>query len=288
MKKITRELIDELKDFLSPCRLCPRECGADRLNGARGKCGAGRDIKVAAYHQHFGEEPPLVGRSGSGTIFLSHCNLACVFCQNYDLSHEGVGRIETPESVGRMMLALQDLGCHNVNFVTPTPWVPQIIEALAYARDGGLFVPVVYNTGGYDSTETLRMLEGIVDIYMPDLKYGSNPAAERYSGVPNYWDRARAALREMQRQVGDLEILDGIARRGLLIRHLVLPDDQADTRTCLEFIAREISPRAAVNVMDQYRPAGRAADHPGIDRRITAVEYRRAVRIRDELGLTPV
>jgi putative pyruvate formate lyase activating enzyme len=286
--KITKDKIEELKGLLSPCRLCPRACGADRLNGARGNCGAGRDLKVAAHHQHFGEESPLVGRFGSGTIFLSHCNLACVFCQNYDISHGGLGRIETAAAVGRMTLALQDLGCHNINFVSPTPWVPQLIEALAYARDRGLTIPVVYNSGGYDSVDTLKMLSGLVDIYMPDLKYGGNLNGEKYSGVPDYWDRARAALKEMQRQVGDLRIVDGIARQGLLVRHLVLPDDRAETRNCLEFIAREISARAAVNVMDQYRPAGRAADHPGIDRQITAAEYRRAIRIRDELGLTPI
>jgi len=286
MKKITRELITEFQKLLNPCRLCPRECGVNRPAGALGKCRAGPRIKVASYHQHFGEESSLVGRSGSGTIFLSHCNLACVFCQNYDLSHEGLGRPQTPESVGRMMLALQEMGCHNVNFVTPTPWVPWIVEALAYAQAGGLRIPVIYNTGGYDSVETIRMLDGIIDIYMPDLKYGGNAAAEKYSGVPDYWDRARAALKEMQRQVGDLRIVAGIAQRGLLIRHLVLPDDSAESRSGLEFIAREISPRAAVNVMDQYHPAGKAGLYPKLNRRITGVEYRRVDRIREELGLT--
>jgi putative pyruvate formate lyase activating enzyme len=287
MRKITRELIEEFRRFLAPCRLCPRECGVDRLAGEKGKCGAGRDIKVAFYNQHFGEESSLVGRFGSGTVFLSHCNLACVFCQNYDLSHGGLGRAQTPEGLGRMMLELQELGCHNVNFVTPTPWVPWIVEALAFAQAGGLRIPVVYNTGGYDSLLVIKLLAGIVDIYMPDLKYGSNAAGEKYSGVPDYWDRARIVFKEMQSQVGDLQVAEGIARRGLLIRHLILPDDRAESRSCLEFIAREISPRATVNVMDQYRPAGRAGAYPEINRRITVAEYRRATRIRDELGLYP-
>lgn len=287
MIKITRNLIEEFQRFLAPCRLCPRECGIDRLRGEKGKCGAGRDIKVASYNQHFGEESSLVGRFGSGTIFLSHCNLDCIYCQNYDISHNGLGRVTTPEGLGRMMLELQELGCHNVNFVTPTPWVPGIVEALAFAQAGGLRIPVVYNTGGYDALPVIRLLAGIVDIYMPDLKYGNNEAGDRYSGVSDYWDRTRIALKEMQRQVGDLQIVDGIARQGLLIRHLILPEDRADSRSCLEFIAGEISPRATVNVMDQYRPQGRAGAYPEINRPITVLEYRRVVRIRDELGLGP-
>jgi putative pyruvate formate lyase activating enzyme len=287
MKKITRELIEEFKRFLAPCRLCPRECGVDRPAGEKGKCGAGRDFKIASYNQHFGEEASLVGRFGSGTIFLSHCNLACVYCQNYDLSHGGLGRVQTPEGVGRIMIELQELGCHNVNFVTPTPWVPWIVEALAFAQAGGFKTPIVYNTGGYDSLPVIRLLAGIVDLYLPDLKYGSNAAGEKYSGVPDYWERARDALKEMQSQVGDLQIVDGTARQGILIRHLVLPNDQAESRSCLEFIAREISPRATVNVMNQYRPAGQAGAYPKINRRLSAAEYRRATWIRDKLSLIP-
>jgi putative pyruvate formate lyase activating enzyme len=288
MKKITRELVEEFMRLLNPCRVCPRECGVNRLADERGKCRAARRIKVASYHQHFGEEPPLVGRFGSGTIFLTHCNLACVFCQNYDISQEGLGQARMPEEVGRMILNLQDRGCHNINFVTPTPWVPQIVEALASAQAAGLRIPIVYNTGGYDSVEVLRMLAGIVDIYMPDLKYGSNAAGDQYSGVPDYWDRARAALMEMQRQVGDLEVAGGVARRGLLIRHLIMPNDAAETRSCLEFIAREVSPRAAVNLMDQYHPAGRTAAYPAINRPLTAAEYRKSLRCFRDYGLTAV
>jgi putative pyruvate formate lyase activating enzyme len=288
MKKITRELVKEFLRLLNPCRVCPRECGVNRLADERGKCRAGRRMKVASYHQHFGEEPPLVGRFGSGTIFLTHCNLTCVFCQNYDISQEGLGQARTPEEVGHMMLDLQDRGCHNINFVTPTPWVPQIVEALASDPAAGLRIPIVYNTGGYDSVEVLRMLTGIVDIYMPDLKYGNNAAGDRYSGVPDYWDRARAALAEMQRQVGDLEVAGGVARRGLLVRHLILPNDAAETRSCLEFIAREVSPRATVNLMDQYHPAGRTAAYPAINRPLTAVEYRQSLQCFRDFGLTAV
>jgi len=272
-KKITKELIDNLYGLLSPCRLCPRECRVNRTAGELGNCRAGFKPKVSSYHQHFGEEYCLVGRFGSGTIFFTHCNLHCVYCQNYDISQHGIGREITIENLARMMMELQELGCHNINLVTPTPWVPQIVEALSLAEQNGLNIPIVYNCGGYESVETLKMLEGIIDIYMPDIKYGDNKKGEKYSKVPDYWDVVRKALKEMHRQVGDLIIENGIAKKGLLIRHLVLPNDLADSKKCLEFITNEISENTFVNIMDQYYPAYRANEYPELSRRIKPKEY---------------
>jgi len=273
MKKITRELIDEFYKLLNPCRLCPRECRVNRAAGELGNCRAGFKPKVSSYHQHFGEEYCLVGRFGSGTIFFTHCNLHCVYCQNYDISQLGLGREISVENLARMMLELQELGCHNINLVTPTPWVPQIVEALSLAGQNGLKIPIVYNCGGYESVNTLKMLEGIIDIYMPDIKYGDNKKGEKYSKVPDYWDVVRNALKEMHRQVGDLIIENGIAKKGLLIRHLVLPNDLADSKKCLEFIANEISENTFVNIMDQYYPAYRANEYPELNRRLKPKEY---------------
>ena len=274
---ISRLTIDSLNGMLNPCRICPRVCGVNRLAGTGGYCQAGRLARVSSYQQHFGEEPFLVGQYGSGTIFFARCNLGCVFCQNYDISHHGVGRdVETADLV-QMILDLQSLGCHNINLVSPTPWVPQVVEALAEARDGGLKLPTVYNTGGYDSVETLRQLEGIIDIYMPDLKYADNETGRRWSGVPDYWDVVRPALKEMHRQVGDLEVRSGIARRGLLVRHLVMPGGIEASRQCFEFLAREVSAQTVVNVMDQYHPAGEAGRFPGLDRDLSVSEYRQAL-----------
>lgn len=271
--------------MLSPCRICPRHCEADRLAGAVGYCRAGRRARVSSYQQHFGEEPFLVGRHGSGAIFFARCNLGCVFCQNYGISHHGAGRDTVTADLARMMLDLQALGCHNINLVSPTPWSPQIVEALVEARQAGLSLPVVYNTGGYDSVETLRRLEGFIDIYMPDLKYADNETGRQWSGVPDYWDAVRPALKEMHRQVGDLDIRSGIARRGLLVRHLVMPGQAEASRRCFEFLAREVSARTIVNVMDQYHPAGAAGEYPELDRRLTAAEYRRALACLEEAGL---
>ncbi|MEO0129495.1 MAG: radical SAM protein, partial [candidate division WOR-3 bacterium] len=250
MKKITKELIAEFYKMLNPCRLCPRECRVNRLAGELGNCKAGINPKVSSYHQHFGEEYCLVGKFGSGTIFFAHCNLHCVYCQNYDISQHGIGREISIERLAEMMIELQALGCHNINLVTPTPWVPQIVVALSLAQQNGLKIPIVYNCGGYESIETLKMLEGIIDIYMPDIKYGDNEKGEKYSKVPDYWDVVRQALKEMHRQVGDLVIENGIAKRGLLIRHLVLPNGIADSKNCLAFIANEISKNSFVNIMD--------------------------------------
>ena len=285
MKKITKDLVKKFYELLTPCRVCPRECGVDRLNGEVGNCGAGVDVEVSSYHQHFGEEPPLVGRHGSGTIFLTHCNLHCVFCQNYEISQLGMGRKTTIDDLAEMMLRLQERGCHNINFVTPTPWVPQIVAALAVAQDRGLVLPIVYNCGGYELVETLSMLEGIVDIYMPDIKYADNEIAGRYSCAKGYWDIVRPALKEMHRQAGDLLVKDGIALKGLLIRHLVLPNNKAMSKQCFEFIAQNLSCRAVVNVMAQYYPTHKAGQYPEINRRITTQEYNEAINELQRLGL---
>jgi len=272
--------------LLRCCQICPRRCQADRSNDERGFCRIGRRAKVASYTPHFGEEPPLVGSSGSGTIFFSGCNLSCVFCQNWDISQMDAGREVSPEELARMMLALEDGGCHNINFVTPTHVVPQILEALVLAREGGLSVPLVYNSGGYDSVETLRLLEGIIDIYMPDAKYGQDGPAQKYSAAPGYTAIMKAALKEMHRQVGDLEMdEEGIAVRGLLVRHLVLPGGAAGTEEVVRFISQEISPNTYLNVMAQYRPEYQACRYPELDRHITAREYAQALQLAAAAGL---
>ncbi|UCG29282.1 MAG: radical SAM protein [candidate division WOR-3 bacterium] len=285
MIKITKDLIEEFYELLAPCRVCPRECGVDRLNGELGSCNAGLDVEVSSYHQHFGEEPPLVGRHGSGTIFLTHCNLHCVYCQNYEISQLGMGQKTTLEDLAEMMLRLQERGCHNINFVTPTPWVPQLVAALAIAQEKGMDLPIVYNCGGYESVQTLRMLEGIVDIYMPDIKYGSNAIAGKYSSAEDYWDVVRPALIEMHRQVGDLSVKNGVAKKGLLIRHLVLPKRIAGSRQCFEFISKNLSHSTVVNVMAQYYPTFKASQYADINRRITTQEYREAIEELGRLGL---
>lgn len=286
MKKITRELIAEFYKLLNPCQLCPRACKVNRLKGEIGNCKAGLKPKVSSYHQHFGEELCLVGRFGSGTIFFTHCNLHCVYCQNYDISQRGLGHEINIEVLAQMMLDLQELGCHNINFVTPTPWVPQIIEALAIAQENGLHLPVVYNCGGYESIQTLKLLEGIVDIYMPDIKYGNNENGETYSKVSDYWDVVKPALKEMHRQVGNLIIENGVAIKGLIIRHLVLPNNLAESKSVFEFIACEISKNSFINVMDQYYPTYRANEYSELNRRITPEEYRSALRTLEKCGLS--
>jgi putative pyruvate formate lyase activating enzyme len=285
MKKITQEIIDKFYKLLTPCRVCPRACGVDRLQGELGNCKAGIKPKISSHHQHFGEEPPLVGKHGSGTIFFTCCNLHCCYCQNYEISQLGMGREVTVDKLSQMMLELQNLGCHNINFVTPTPWVPQIVEALSIAQKKGLHLPLVYNCGGYESVETLNLLDGVIDIYMPDIKYADNKHAEKYSQCPDYWDRVRPALKEMYLQVGDLVVENGIAKKGLLIRHLVLPKDIAGSARCLEFISKELSHSTVVNVMAQYYPTFHADHFPEINRRITAQEYRYALEELKKRGL---
>jgi putative pyruvate formate lyase activating enzyme len=261
------ETVKALIALASPCRLCPRECGARRANGERGECGVGLSPLVASAGPHFGEERELVGRGGSGTIFFAGCNLGCIFCQNYDISHLRAGRETTPEKVAEMMLALERQGCENVNFVTPTHVTPAMAEAVELARAQGLTLPIVYNSGGYDGVEALKLLDGFVDIYMPDAKYGPAAPAADLSAAPDYFERMKEALREMHRQVGDLAVDGrGVATRGLLIRHLVLPNGLADSEPVLKFIAEELSPDSYANIMAQYRPCYRADEVPALMR----------------------
>jgi putative pyruvate formate lyase activating enzyme len=259
----------------------------NRLQDERGFCRIGRHARVYSYAPHFGEEPPLVGRAGSGTIFFSGCNLSCVFCQNYNISQQDAGQEASADALARMMLTLQRKGCHNINFVTPTHIVPQILEALVLARKEGLCIPLVYNSGGYDSLETLRLLEGIFDIYMPDAKFGSDEPAQKYSLAPRYTHFMKSAIREMHRQVGDLMLdEEGIAVQGLLVRHLVLPAGLAGTAEVVRFLSQEISPNTYLNIMSQYRPEYNACRFPELSRPITGQEYNEALRLAARAGLT--
>ncbi len=274
---------------LASCEMCPRTCRANRLNNEAGVCNTGRLAVVSSAFPHLGEEDCLRGNRGSGTIFFSWCNLRCVFCQNYDISVQGVGVTTTAEELARAMLELQDRGCHNINLVTPSHVVAQILEALVLAVAGGLRLPLVYNTGGYDSLDTLALLDGIVDIYMPDFKFWSPDVARRYAKAPDYPAVARAALAEMHRQTGPLTFDEnGIAIRGVLLRHLVMPGNAAGTAEIMQWVAREISRDTYVNVMGQYYPSGRVvgADYPELRRCITAREYGDAINAALEAGLT--
>lgn len=280
----------EAQKRLASCNLCPWECRVDRPSGERGRCRSPAEAVVASYSPHFGEEPELVGMRGSGTIFFAHCNLECIFCQNWDISQEGAGRAVSPEALADIMLQLQKRGCHNINLVTPTPHVAVILEALGSAVEKGLHLPLVYNCGGYESPETLRLLEGVVDIYMPDFKYWEEETARDCSGPPDYPRRAREALKEMQRQVGDLQTDErGIAYRGLLVRHLVLPQDLGGTSEVIRFLAEEISPRCASNIMRQYYPAYRVGDYsstyPALSRPLQRQEYEEARKAAAAAGL---
>ena len=280
------ETVSRLKALLSPCRLCPRRCLVDRTKGKLGVCKAGAQARIASAFPHFGEEEPLVGWAGSGTIFLSHCSLRCVFCQNYDISHGGEGHEVSAQELADVMLRLQRLGCHNINFVTPTHYTPQIVEAISIAVEKGLQVPIVYNCGGYESLETIQLLNGIVDIYMPDLKFYSSELSKRYCNAPDYFEVASRAIKEMHLQVGDLRVnRHGLAERGLLIRHLVMPNAVEDSKRVLEFIATEISKDAYVNIMAQYRPCYRAHQYEEIDRPLSIREYREVLEYARKLGL---
>ena len=276
----------EAQSCLESCRLCPRECKVNRQADQKGLCRTGLRAVVSSYSPHFGEEDPLVGTGGSGTIFFSHCNLLCLFCQNYEISHLGEGQEVSPDQLAGMMLHLQELGCHNINFVSPSHVVAQILAALPVAIEGGLRVPLVYNTGGYDSVETLRLLDGIVDIYMPDLKFMDGEISYQQCRAKDYPVRAREAIKEMHRQVGDLMVgPDSIAERGLLLRHLVLPGGLAGTRAAMRFLAREVSPDTYVNIMAQYRPCGEALGQPPLNRRISRKEYEEALDLAVQEGI---
>ncbi|MCS6843582.1 MAG: radical SAM protein [Caldilineales bacterium] len=271
---------------LTVCDICPRRCEVDRLHGELGSCHTGALARVSSYGPHLGEEDVLRGWRGSGTIFFTRCNLRCQYCQNYDISQTDAGVEVTSEDLAAIMLHLQAQGCHNINFVSPTHVVPQILAALPIAVAAGLRLPLVYNTGGYDSLETLALLDGVIDIYMPDMKYADAEVAERLSKVPNYPQVNQAAVKEMHRQVGDLQINEqGLAVRGLLVRHLVLPNGLAGTEQIVRFLAREVSPHTYINIMAQYHPAYRADRYPEINRPITAAEYQAAVRAALDAGL---
>jgi putative pyruvate formate lyase activating enzyme len=276
---------------LERCRVCPRNCDVDRLADEFAVCKTGRHAVVSSHFPHFGEEDCLRGWNGSGTIFFAHCNLRCVFCQNYDISQAVKARAEPgspPAEIARFMLELQALGCHNINFVTPEHVAPQVVEAVALAVERGLSLPIVYNTSAYDSLESLELLDGIVDVYMPDFKYWSAEASRKYLLAEDYPEAARAAIREMRRQVGPLTFdEDGLARRGLLVRHLVMPGGLEETRAILEWIAAELGTDTYVNLMDQYRPAGRvgATKYAEINRRLAPAEFAEARVIARDLGL---
>jgi putative pyruvate formate lyase activating enzyme len=278
--------IQILNEFLKECRLCPRECRVNRLKGEIGYCKAPSELMVSSVFPHFGEEPPLVGYHGSGTIFLTHCSLRCTFCQNYDISHLGRGERITSHELAKAMVRLQEIGCHNVNFVTPTHYAPQILASLPEAIGKGFRLPMVYNCSGYETIEVVRLLEGVVDIYMPDTKFLEEGFSRQFSNAPDYPEVLKKVLKEMYRQVGDLKTdSNGIAERGLLIRHLVMPNGVSSSEEILKFIAEEISLHSYVNIMDQYRPEYRANDHPEICRRITHKEYLRAIQMAKRVGL---
>lgn len=294
-----RNKIEKSRQLASPCVLCGRKCRVRRFDPedeydyhrgmVLGICRTGKRAVVSSYGPHYGEEPPITGWRGSGTIFFSFCNLKCIFCQNYEIAHLGEGQEVEDHELAAMMLELQELGCHNVNLVSPTHVVPQILSAVLVAMKKGLNIPIVYNTGGYDSVETIRLLDGVVDIYMPDMKYGTSEAAEKYSLAPDYPSVNFSAVEEMHRQVGDLTTDEnGIAVRGLLVRHLVLPGNVAGTERVLKFLAENISKDTYVNIMDQYRPYYRAVGDPVLGRRITKKEYREVLDIAKELGLRRV
>jgi putative pyruvate formate lyase activating enzyme len=277
---------------LADCRLCPRDCGVDRLADKTAACKTGRYARVASYFAHFGEEDCLRGWNGSGTIFFSLCNLRCVFCQNYDISQEKAGIEVRPERLAGMMLELQDAGCHNINFVTPEHVVPEILEALPLAVERGLRLPIVYNTSAYDSLDSLQLMDGVVDIYMPDFKFWDGRLALRYLLAKDYPEAARRALIEMHRQVGALKMDErGLARRGVLVRHLVMPGGIAGTDEIMRFLAEEVSPDTYLNIMEQYSPAGRVTvdrfrdKYQEIGRPITGREKRRAIQAAKEANL---
>lgn len=280
---------EQLWSILENCKLCPRECGVNRLKGMKGFCRApGSKLVIAAFHAHFGEERPLVGFGGSGTIFFSHCNLRCVFCQNWEISHLGRGAEKSIEHLAEMMIELQKVGCHNINLVTPTHYSPHILKALDIAARKGLRLPIVYNTSGWERIEILKILDGIVDIYLPDFKYWDNEMAKKYSsGAEDYPDKTKEAILEMNRQVGVAKTdKKGIMKRGLMIRHLVMPNNIAGSEKIMEWIAENLPKDTYVNIMAQYHPQYKAYDYPELSRRITRAEYKKVVEKAQKLGLT--
>ena len=266
----------ELYSLMSPCTLCPRRCGARRTSGELGFCRMPAELHIASVGPHFGEEAPLVGKGGSGTIFLSGCNLLCVFCQNWEISHQGRGRVIDLDDLVTEMLSLQQMGCENINFVSPTHYAPSLAEAVTRSREQGLRVPIVYNCGGYEREEVLQKLDGIVDIYMPDIKFTEVMDAEAYLQSADYPRVARKAVQEMHRQVGDLQVCNGVAVRGLLVRHLVMPGGLQQAEAVIDFLADEVSAQTYINVMGQYRPCYRAGEFAAISHRPTPREWEQA------------
>jgi len=283
---ILAQRVAQAREGLRRCHVCPRHCEVNRLEGELGFCQVGARPFVASYGPHFGEEDPLRGRHGSGTIFFASCNLRCLYCQNYEISQLRGGSEFTPRELADIMIELQDQGCHNINLVTPSHQVPHILDGLLLAAERGLRIPLVYNTSSYDDLETLRLLDGIMDIYLPDFKYADAAIAETYSKATGYPDIAKVAIKEMHRQVGDL-VLDnqGLAVRGVLVRHLVLPGGLAGTAEVMKFLAEALSLDTYVNVMDQYRPCYQAFSHPPLDRRITSEEFDESIRLAKATGL---
>lgn len=276
-----------LKERLTSCIVCPHHCKVDRPNNERGFCRAGADMVIDGYGPHYGEESVLVGAGGSGTIFFSYCTLQCVFCQNCEISHYGEGYEITPSELAQIMLSLQKKGCHNINFVSPSHFVPQIVEAISLAVKDGLTLPLLYNTGGYDEIDTLKLLEGVIDIYMPDIKFGDNIKAKKYTKSAKYFDIVKSAVKEMHTQVGNLKMNEkGIAYKGLLVRHLVMPENITDTDKVLEFISNEVSTDTFINIMSQYYPAHKSYSFPELSRRISKNEYNEAVKYAKQLGMT--
>jgi putative pyruvate formate lyase activating enzyme len=278
--------IKQSSALLASCTLCPRQCKVDRTKGELGYCATGEKAVVASFSAHFGEEPQLVGDKGSGTIFFSHCNLKCIFCQNYDISVTGMGQEVDDEKLASVMLYLQKIGCHNINLVTPSHVVPQILKALDIAVDNGLNIPLVYNCSGYESIDTLRILKNIIDIYMPDFKFWEPDISKIYCHARNYPQIARKAVREMYDQVGDLKVdTAGIARSGLLVRHLVMPGNLDGTYHILKFLKEKVSPRTHVNIMSQYHPMGDARRIKEISNPLTPEEFRKALHMAKKLNL---
>ncbi len=285
-KSALKEKAAILEENLSSCTLCPRRCGVNRLKGDVGYCKAPAELVISSVFAHYGEESPLVGVGGSGTIFLAHCNLKCIFCQNYEISMRGEGVRYSEQELAAAMILLQQKGCHNINFVTPTHYIPAILRGLSLAVEKGLSIPLVYNCSGYESLEVVKLLEGVVDIYMPDIKFLEQELSTRYCNAPDYPDVIREVVKEMHRQVGDL-VLDarGIVQRGLLIRHLVMPSHAENTRIVLDFIRQELSRDAFVNIMAQYHPCFQASRFEEISRRPTAKEHSDAVEYGRKIGL---
>ncbi|MBM7624432.1 radical SAM protein [Sporohalobacter salinus] len=280
--------VEKAYNILQDCTLCPHHCHVDRSNDEIGYCQTGNEIKIASYGPHFGEEPPLIGSYGSGTIFFSNCNLKCIYCQNYDISQHQSGNTVTVQELAEIMISLQNKECHNINFVTPSHMVHALLAATLKSCEMGLNIPLVYNSGGYDDKKILQLLDGVIDIYMPDVKYADENTALKYSKIPNYPDIVKEALKEMHQQVGNLKTKDNTAVQGLIIRHLILPDNLAGTEEIMNFIANKLSTDTYINIMDQYYPAYKAVDYKTLNRKINESEFKEAIKLAKNKGLTRI